>query len=192
MEHDFYEDLKMSYESCQLETDQETLKQYFENTISVEKTKPAVDKTGIDYYVKLQNGKKIGVDVKTRRQGVSRYWTSEPDLTIEKWSQFWGGNYDKRNKWGWTVDTEKQCDYIMYKFDKSDCDKVFIYPFHQLAKAANRNGPKWEATYGLKSVDQSSAGYVTKCVFVPVSEVSEAVKREFTGTLVPIERRNQQ
>lgn len=131
--NNFREDLQMSYESCQLAIDEKTLKNYFKFAESVEKTESDEDKTGIDYYVNLRGGKKIGVDVKTRRRGTAKYWKNGcPELVIELWSQAYSSRFDERNKIGWTIDYKKRCQYIMYKFDAEECDKVFIFPFEQL------------------------------------------------------------
>lgn len=183
--YDFYDCLKMSTESRQLETDKETLKRYFGNAVQeVIKTDVELDKTGIDYIVVLKSNVKIGVDVKTRTKGCSKYWKNGAEFALEVWSQRYQGAITERDKKGWTLDEKKQCDYVMFKFDKTDCDLVYVLPFQQLRKAFQKNIKPWINSYRHEWQRQRTAEYKSACVFVPASVVCEAVKSTFAGTLV--------
>lgn len=184
MQYDFFERLAMSTEALQLETDMSTLKAYFPDVVDVRKTDIAEDKSGIDYIVTVESGVEIGMDVKTREKGCSRYWKNGPELALETWSQKWPRYKNLKNKVGWTVDGRKRCQYIMFKFDPSDCDIVYIFPFWQLSKAFRRNVQTWYKQYPHAYQEQTQAEYKSECVFVPANVVMDAVKKEFTAEAV--------
>lgn len=184
MQYDFSERYNMSTQTEQLETDIATLRAYFPDVADVKKTDAAYDKRGIDYIVTLKSGAKIGVDVKTREKGCSRYWENGPEIALETWSQKWPDYEDRQNKVGWTIDTNKRCHYVMFKFDPSDSTIVYILPFQQLNMAFRRNKDVWYSTYHHAYQTQAQANYESECIFVPVDVVIEAVKNEFVGETI--------
>ena len=65
--------------------DVEILKHAIRNCVDVIKTDVEQDKKGIDYIATLEGGAKIGIDVKARDKGVSKYWKDgEEDLLLER------------------------------------------------------------------------------------------------------------
>ena len=83
MIYDFKERLAFS-QGRRIKSDIELLQKLIPSCVSVVKTDANLDKQGIDYVAKLKNGAEIGIDVKTRDQGASRYWKKcEPDLALE-------------------------------------------------------------------------------------------------------------
>ena len=183
MKYDFNEQLSFSTNECQLETDAALLSAYFPNVASVKKTDAAQDKAGIDYIVTLDSGATIAVDVKTRsKMRISLKDKNNPPLAIETWSQSWPHG-EHKNVPGWTFDGRKKCDYIMYKFDKTDTDMVFVLPFQQLRKASMNHYHEWMAKYKEHDQRQKAAGYISKCLFVPASEVVNAVRETFAATI---------
>ncbi len=180
MQYEFFERLNMSMQGLQLETDIKTLKAYFPDVADVRKTDIEEDKSGIDYVVTLKSGVEIGVDVKTRDKGCSKFWKNGPEIALETWSQFWPDYAKCQNQIGWTVDSRKRCHYIMFKFDKSDSDAVYILPFQQLNKAFRKHMREWDkAGYRRARQTQRTAEYYSECMFVPAKVVMEAVKEEF-------------
>lgn len=169
-----------------METDKKTLEKYFPDVLDVKKTDAADDRNGIDYIVTLQSGVEIGVDVKTRDKGCSKYWRNGPELALEVWSQKWPKSIPRKNAVGWTCDSNKRCEYIMFKFDRTDSETVYILPFQQLNKAFRRNMRKWYDTFKHDEQRQRTAYYVSECVFVPATVVINAVKNEFTTNLSPV------
>lgn len=186
MTYDFDECLKMSMRSLQLETDKRTLQHYFPDAVEVVKASADLDRTGIDYIVHLASGVEIYVDVKTRNSGCSAYWKDdEPELALEIWSQRYPRleKRDERNKWGWTCDLHKKCHYVMFKFDPSDSEAVYIVPFQQLRIAFRHRLPQWMDRYPHPWQGQRTAGYLSQCVFVPADIVLDAIRHEFKTEL---------
>lgn len=183
MAYDFYERLKISMESLQLETDRKTLENYFPDVRSVRKSDIEDDKSGIDYIVTLQSGVEIGVDVKTRDKGCGKFWRNGPELALETWSQKWPKYSQRGNVVGWTVDSTKKCQYIMFKFDRADSETVYIMPFQQLNKAFRRNMRTWYRAFKHDEQRQRTAAYVSECIFVPANIVIDAVTAEFATGL---------
>ena len=143
----------------------------------MEKTGAEEDKKGVDYIVTLEGGARIRVDAKRRRKGASKSWTKhdEPELAIETWSVI---TPDGHRKKGWTFNTEKECDLILYVFDPEDTDKYYLIPFPLLRQAAINNLVTWDYRYGQRT--QRSLGWKSKCMMVPASVVINAVKAEMT------------
>lgn len=177
----FTEQLNMSTERLQLETDAGILMRYFPCVSEVTKTDEETDKSGIDYIVKLKGGSEIGVDVKTRAKGCSKFWKNGPELALEWWSQKWPQGSGRQNKPGWTSDLNKRCQYVMFKFDEADSKKVYILPFHQLNIAFRKNALAWRDKYRYEIQAQKNADYKSSCLFIPASIVLEAVKNEFVA-----------
>lgn len=178
-EYDFHERLEMSMEAMQMETDKSTLENYFPDALAVRKTDTEEDKSGIDYVVTLKSGVEVGVDVKTRAKGCSRFWKNGPELALEDWSQKWPDGSPNKNKPGWTCDSGKKCEYIMFKFDIEDSNKVYILPFQQLNKAFRSNYKDWRDKYRKEWQRQKTANYKSRCIFIPAKVVVDAVKAEF-------------
>ena len=64
--------------------DAEILKHAIQNCIDVRKTDEATDRKGVDYIATLSGGAEIGIDVKARGKGYSRYWKNgQEDLMLE-------------------------------------------------------------------------------------------------------------
>jgi len=121
----------------------------------------------------------VDIDEKTREKGCSQYWNGEPELAPEIWSVMPGGKYDisySQSKIGWTLDENKQTDYVYCTFHKSDTDQVFLLPFLLYRMAFNQKVNEWKATY--RTAIQDSGYWESKCVFVPASIVIESIKDE--------------
>lgn len=170
----FTEDLEFS-QGGRMQTDMDILRQSVRKCVSVEKTGAEEDKKGVDYIVTLEGGARIRVDAKRRRKGASKTWRrrEEPELAIETWSVI---TPDGRRKKGWTYNTEKECDLILYVFDPEDTDKYYLIPFPLLRQAAINNLIEWDCRY--KQRTQRSLGWKSKCMMVPATIVIEAVKSE--------------
>jgi len=175
----FAEDLEFSL-GGRMQTDMEILKNTIMKCISVKKTKPEEDKNGVDYIVTLEGGAQIRVDAKRRKKGASNWWPDgEPRLAIETWSVIRPDGY---RKVGWTFDTEKECDLILYVFDPADTDKYYLIPFPLLRQASYKLRYIWSAKY--KRRRQQSDGWQSEHMTIPASVVIEAVKNEMTACVV--------
>lgn len=175
----FTEDLEFS-QGGRMQTDMDILKQSIRKCVSVKKTSIEEDKKGVDYIVTLEDGATIRVDAKRRRKGASKSWTrrDEPELAIETWSVI---TTDGQRKKGWTFNTGKECDLILYVFDPEDTDKYYLIPFPLLRQASINNLVTWDYRYRQRT--QRSIGWKSKCMMVPASVVLEAVKAEMVKQL---------
>lgn len=179
-------DEKFSYSlSAQQQFDMSLLKRHIPNCVEIRKTPPEMDKNGIDYVATLENGAEIYIDGKTRTPGASRYWKNGvPELALELWS------VKESRKKGWAVSTACNVDYILFTFDKQDCDKYFFIPYQLLRKAFMEHGRTWCELYQRKT--QASYGHGAKwhseAVFVPAPIVLQAVSACMCG-LCEIEQR---
>lgn len=171
-----------------VETDERLIKRLIPNCIGVQKTDIDTDKSGIDYTARLSGGAEIGIDVKTRDKGASKYWKhGEAELALEIWSVCpVGGRYGKI---GWTLSESSNVDMILYKFDVTDSLKVYIFPFQFLRMAFMRNGKEWVKRYSRKR--QNSGSWSSEAVFVPASEVKKAIMSEMEAEIIDVTEKEQ-
>lgn len=174
MRYDFAERLEFS-QGQMIETDKQLIQRAIPGCISVRKTPPEQDKKGIDYVALLRCGAEIGIDVKTRDKGASRYWKNrEAEVALEIWSVC--PSFGNRGKAGWTLSESSNVDLILYKFDVTDSPTAYMFPFQLLRMAFRKNGRDWIKRYSRKK--QYSKGWSSEAVFVPVSEVKRAIDAE--------------
>ena len=158
--------------------DVEILKHAIRNCVDVIKTDVEQDKKGIDYIATLEGGAKIGIDVKARDKGVSKYWKDgEEDLLLEIWSVYPDGK--NFGKLGWTLSDKTNVDFILYTFDEADSSKYFLLPYQLLRMAFLKNGRKWLKEYGAKLAH--SECWSTQVMFIPARIVLDAIKSEMHG-----------
>jgi len=141
--------------------------------IDVSKTDVAVDKTGIDYIATLRGGATIGIDLKLRDKGCSRYWKYGDELALETWSVL--PENGQRGKCGWTLDEAKATDYTLHVFDPSDSDTVYLLPFQLLRKAFRNYYRNWLRIYRV--AEQNSGQWKSQCVFVPAGIVLNVINQ---------------
>lgn len=153
--------------------------------VSVLRANQTDDRQGTDYWISLQNGKRLSVDIKVRAKDCITY--GKDDLALETWS------VKEHSKIGWTRDSEKQTDYILWIW--TDTGRWCLVPFHLLCASFNRRWGKWIAEYGTK--EQATTGkygeirWHSECVFVPRREVWAAIYQDFSGVVrKPDERSN--
>lgn len=171
---------QLNYSSGQFEADVVAIHQVLPNVESVDRATAEEDRAGVDYWVTFKSkkglGRQISIDVKHRRPGSSQYWRSkqDPELALERYSRC-PSSQCPTGVVGWTLDPDKATDYVMFRFDPTDCGRVFLFPFQQLRQAFLRLGATWKRDFG-KSGDwfyESSNGGAWKsaAVFVPASHV---------------------
>lgn len=167
---------KLEYSlSAQQKFDIELLKKHIDKCVSITKTDTELDKKGVDCIAKLDGGSEIYIDAKTREKGCSRYWKEGvPELALEVWSVV-------KKKIGWTLSTATNVDYILYTFDREDCEKFFFIPFQLLRQAFYENGRKWKSNYPIK--EQQSNTWKSSCMFVPAPIVIRAVTELMQGRI---------
>jgi len=170
-------DVKLAFSRGQRElTDMETLRTLIPGCVSVIKTPTETDKTGVDYIASLRRGAEIWIDAKTRELGASRFWRNGPELALEIWSVRPNGKYStprEQAKVGWTLCEANQVDMILYTFDASDSEDVFLVPFQHLRMAFQQNFSEWSVRYHRKN--QDSFQWESQCIFVPADIVLKAI-----------------
>ena len=162
------------------ERDAEIIRNAIRNCVNVRKTDDETDRKGIDYIATLNGGAEIGIDVKARGKGVSKYWKDgKEDLLLEVWSVYPDGN--NKGKIGWTLSDKTNVDFILYTFDEEDSNKYYLLPYQLLRMAFKHNGRAWMNKYGAKYA--YSEFWRTQNIFVPVSVVMDAIKAEMEGVI---------
>lgn len=169
---------KLAYsQGYRLKTDTQTIANMIPGCSMVNVASLEQDKKGVDYVATLNQGATILIDAKTREPGCSRYWQNGPEIALEVWSVRPGGQHPKKP--GWTLSTTSNVDYVMFTFDKTDSDQVFMYPFQLLRSAFLKNGRQWHKTY--KVGIQNSGSWQSECIFVPESVVFDAMRQQMLG-----------
>lgn len=169
---------KLAYsQGVRLETDIQTIASMIPGCAKIDVAPLEQDKKGVDYVATLNHGATVLIDAKTREPNCSKYWRTGPELALEVWSVRPGGKYPK--KLGWTLSTTSNVDYIMFTFDNSDSDQVFMYPFQLLRSTFLSNGRQWHGKY--KVGIQDSGVWQSECIFVPESVVFDAMRQQMIG-----------
>lgn len=124
--------------------------------VKVERAIRADDRKGIDWWVTLQSGQRVGVDVKVRDEDWARKgWD---DIALEIWSVV------EKQIIGWTRDPNKQSDYIVFLW--KDTGRCVIMPFPWLCSIFIDHWEIWQKKF--KTAYQNTENrYHSQCVFVP-------------------------
>lgn len=165
--------------------DAEILRNAIPNCVDVRKTDDETDRKGIDYIATLSGEAEIGIDVKARGKGYSRYWRNgHEDLMLEVWSVYPDENNE--GKIGWTLSDKTNVDMILFTFDEEDSENYYLLPYQLLRMAFQKHGREWVKRYGLQEATSSTKKQPNKiwrsqAVFVPVNEVLRAITQEMQG-----------
>lgn len=169
--YDFGQMLEFS-KGIAADTVEQTIVQMLPGCTSCAKSTIVDDKTGIDYWAVLNGGVEVGIDLKLRQAGCSRYWKHGPELALETWSVMPDRQHVGRK--GWTLDETKTTDYTLHIFDKRDTDVAYLMPFQALRIAFQMNHTEWKKSFRV--AEQDSGRWKSQCVFVPVSVVWESMQ----------------
>lgn len=128
---------------------------------NVERAAISDDKSGTDYWVTMPSGHKQSVDVKVREIDWRQTHPKEDDIALETWSVV------EQEKIGWTRDTSKRTDYILWIW--KDTGRWLLIPFPMLCSVFVKNMEVWSKKYGTKKQQTHFNGsyYHSECVFVP-------------------------
>jgi len=141
---------------------------------------PETQRAGIDYIARLEGGGTVNIDSKGRTRGAAKYWkTGQPELALEVWSVM--PEAGKSGTPGWTFDTSKQTDMVLYHFD--DVPDCYLIAFQSLRIAAVQNYADWHAKY-CEPPQHSKRGdtsWRSQAMFVPVDVVLEAITATTKG-----------
>lgn len=119
---------------------------------------------------KRRNLPALSVDVKVRSKDYSL--RGKDDLALETWSV-------KGQKVGWTRDTAKRTDYILWFWQ--DTGRFFIVSFPALCRVFCHHWQKWLGKYEHET--QDSGRWQSECVFVPRAVVRRALEQWSGGTI---------
>ena len=152
----------------------DTIKAMMIGVDKIERSTLKDDKNGIDYWVTLRRGARVGIDHKARDSGCSRFWTNgEPELSLELWSVLpENGN---AGVVGWTLSETKNTDYTLHTFDKKDTDQCYLLPFQLLRMAFRSRCKDWMKMMRGPAI-QNSGRWKSQCVFVPAFMVLDAIQ----------------
>lgn len=159
--HNFNNDLTWSLE--QEDFLNEFYKGYFQNMVEQELvTDIDIQKSGIDRFITLANGKIVSIDEKIRR----RAYNESPDVLIEYVSNNTTGAK------GW-IEKDSAVDYIAYIWLNDR--KGVLLPFFLLQRAWETNKEEWLATYPV--FKGQNKNYHSLNVAVPLTVLVKAINK---------------
>jgi hypothetical protein len=189
-----FDEMRAFSEGRRSKDDLATIQRMLAGCIRVEPVTSAdinLQRAGVDYVATLRSGAEVFVDAKARTPGCRRFWRNGPELQIESWSLV-PGTCPRQIAGlpGWTVDEAKVTDLILYTFDSADTDLCFLVGFQPLRLATREFFRVWSRDYGPPKRQETRCRrcgthqFESEALFVPASEVLDAIKRIAIGQLV--------
>jgi len=136
------------------------------------------DRQGTDWWVERENGRRLSVDCKVRRDDYAP--RGKDDLALETWSVM------EHQKIGWSRDSGKRTDYILWLWESTG--RWCLIPFPLLCAVFSGLWMEWSEEYGPPARQRTRADgvrsdedYHSECVFVPRRVVWGAIYRMFGG-----------
>lgn len=179
--YSFDERLKASDGHCTSFSVEEIVSGNIVGSVSVHRSHQSNDRMGTDWWVECKNGTHLSIDAKVR--DIDYAVRGADDLALETWSVV------EQKKIGWTRDTSKRCDFILWLW--KDTGRWCLVPFPMLCTVFISNFNEW--TNGKYKVSRqhtanNGSGYHSECVFVPRREVWKAIYERFGGAPAPMPR----
>jgi hypothetical protein len=138
---------------------------------------PNEDRHGTDVWIDRTGLPSISVDFKHRSFcPIDRF--GRDDACIEVCSVCRNG---KREKPGWTIDSRKRTDIVVYTWPAGASRRFWILWFPFLCRTAMQRRSEWEYRYGVKETRNN--GYVTLNVYVPRRVIARAMRELVSGTV---------
>lgn len=138
----------------------------------------ANDLNGVDFWVILDSGKKVGVDVKARSVDYAKRYGKD-DLALEFWSV-------RGKKIGWTLDETKITDYIFWIW--KDTGRWCLIPFLMLLKIFKENHVEWIKDPNFEIAEQHSNKFgkkwISDCIYVRRKLIWRKMYEKFGGELI--------
>lgn len=150
---------------------QESIPAMLDGCTSVDRSTRSEDISGVDLWAVLRGGHRVGIDVKSREPGCSKYWSGSPELALEVWSKM--PDSGNRGVAGWTLSEKKQTEWVFYCWDSSDSALELLLPFQALRVALRRNLDDWKKQY--TGAPQRNNGWTSFALFVPWPVVFKAM-----------------
>lgn len=136
----------------------------------------AEDRKGTDWWVHLENGKRLSVDCKVRASDWAATHPEEDDIALESWSVM------QKDIVGWTRDSNKETDYILWLW--RDSGRWLLIPFPMLCAVFQEKWGEWKKRYRTAvqyTPRQNGNGYNSECIFVDRREVWAEIYKKFGG-----------
>lgn len=142
--------------------------------VKVERANRDDDRRGIDYWATLQSGRVVGVDVKCR----DKDWIKKgcDDVALEIWSVV------EKKIVGWTRDTQKQTDYILFLW--KDTGRCMLVDFPILCSIFMQRWETWHKAYQTafqRTENSPSSQWHSECVFVPRKVIWREIYLHYGG-----------
>ena len=135
------------------------------------------DRNGTDYWVHVdRSARAISVDAKVLSKDPMEFRKPEDTVPLETWSNKERGNV------GWTRDTSKQTDYILWIWTPTK--RFALVPFRLLCGVFVENWEAWREQYRTHEQATTRDGrllYHSECVFVKRRDVWAAIYRKYSG-----------
>lgn len=167
--YDFTERLKWSEGFLQNDIEH-ILKARIPACVGVERAQNMDDRNGTDYWALRVGLPSLSIDVKVRDTDYAL--RGKDDLALETWSKI-------DDKLGWTRDTTKRTDFIMWHW--RDTKRFLLVSFPILCMVFTHYWQIWQTTY--QTATQTSGAWQSECVFVPRAVVMDKVLAWSSGTI---------
>jgi len=169
----FRQELDHSRQATVTELVTTAAREIFGPDVTVEPAGEDDDRTGVDYWAILPSGRRLGVDLKLRRDH-----GAAGDVALEMWSVMPGPD-GRGGSPGWPWDPKKRTDYVIWIW--LDTRTYYAAPYPLLHTAFLRHARDWTRRY--RTARQSSGGWTSQCVFVPIDVLDRAIAAVSRGRL---------
>lgn len=172
-QYDFHEQLEMSQGHSSNDDIRDIILEVIPGAVNVYPAHLSNDKNGTDWWVEHISGRHLSVDCKVRTKDFSSN-PKKDDLALESWSVV-------GKKIGWTRDTSKRTDYILWFW--VDTGRFCLLPFHMLCKVYSDHWQDWRSKYQTDQqfTPNQNGGYFSECTFVPRRLVWEKIYKVYSG-----------
>ena len=148
----------------------------FPNAVKIERAGQSDDRKGTDWWITMQSGEVESLDLKARKRDYAKNNPNKDDLALEVWSVL-------NKKIGWTRDTSKRTNWIMWKW--ADTGRYVLIPFPWLCSTFTEKWQAWCEAYEAPIQNTVSAKGIllwqSQCVYVPRLVVWREIYNTFGG-----------
>lgn len=163
----FTADLHFSLDDEWEAIDRQLLKEAFRDCLGpvrhIWKTGTFLDKLGMDYGIRLEDGRRFTVDLKVARRGVKVFWKKPdvPNLCLEVSADV------ARGKPGWAVKDSLFPDFIAFGY-RDLPRNLYMYSARVLREVTQAHLTEWTRKYGLMPTYTAYGDRVAESRFIPV------------------------
>ena len=175
LEYGFEQQLTMSSGYATSADVKSVILQNIPGAVGVSQAATVNDKQGVDFWVELSSARHLAIDAKVRAKDWAASNPKEDDLALESWSVV------EKNVIGWTRDSSKRCDYILWLW--TDTGRFCLVPFPMLCMAFSINWKDWSKRYKTckQFTPRGNGGYHSECIFVPRRDLWAEIYKLYGG-----------